>query len=326
MSVPALASTALGLLSSLGVGKASSPAAGDGFAASLALRLAEGRSESFSAFLGALSSDKGGDALSALLGQFAGKTDAAGGAMSIPESSGGGLSASGRNLSLFDPESAYRMMTEINRRDQVYKAQFFELNEMKQGLGEMQAAGEGLADRVAGMAAAADGTALTEELTAFVGQYNEWVGRFGDSVGAGGLLAGTQAAEVSLRALRQSIENPFHGAAGGIDGMADIGLEIDARTGRAALDGERLRAALSSNPEGVLAAVGELGEHFARSAGLLVSENNFIPNRLQNLDRAIDFIADNQSSLQAEFGLGDAPRTSAQVTRAVAAYERMLAG
>ena len=37
----------------------------------------------------------------------------------------------------------------------------------------------------------------------------------------------------------------------------------------------------------------------------------------------IDYISDNKTSLQGEFGLGDAPRPSAIVARALAAYNLM---
>ncbi len=328
MSPLGIASTAFSLFSAFGAGSAgsASSAAGRGdFAASLALRMAEQRSQSFDALLGTMSGKGLAGGLESLYGGFSapgGSGDALA-ALGLA-GRGQGLSAFGRNLSLFDPESAYRMMSDINNRDVTYKAQFSELSEMKAAVDEMRRAGEALAAKMADPATVADDVALAAELQSFVARYNDWIGRFEGTVKAGGLLAGTQAAEISLYELRQSVESIFNGAVGGVRGMPDIGLSIDPATHRAALDGERLGAMLAGNREGVVAAVGEFGRNFARSAELLVSENNFIRNRLDNLDRAIDYIADNKSSLQAEFGLGDAARPSAQVAKALAAYERML--
>lgn len=315
MSPLGIASTAFNLFSAFGAGNASSNAVAgrSDFAASLALRLAEQRTQSFDALFGAMAGKSAVDGLGSSLESLYDGLFGASGAS--------GLSASGRNLSLFDPESAYRMMTDINGREVTYKAQFAELSEMKAAVGDMQRAGAALAARMADGTTADDDPALAAELQSFVAAYNEWVGRFEDTVRAGGLLAGTQAAEISLYELRQSVENIFNGAMGGVRGMSDLGLSIDPATHRATLDVDRLNTVLANNRDGAVAAVAEFGRNFARSAELLASENNFIPNRLDNLDRVID--ADNKSSLQAEFGLGDPARPSALVAKALAAYERM---
>ena len=60
--------------------------------------------------------------------------------------------------------------------------------------------------------------------------------------------------------------------------------------------------------------------NFIKSAGLLTSVSNFIPNRLANLDRVIDYISENKTSLHAEFGLGDPAKMSDKVAKALAAY------
>lgn len=227
--------------------------------------------------------------------------------------------ALGRNLSLADPESAYRMMSLINGKDVVYKAEFSELSEMAAGLAEMRQAGLALGGSEAG----ADVRTRLEE---FVTRYNAWIDRFDAALGAGGLLGETRAAQVARYELEQSIGSRFHGVGGGIHGLADLGLRIDPASGQATLDARRLDAALAGNEAGVVGAVREFGAHFARSAELLNADGNFIPNRLDNLDRAIDYIADNLSSLQAEFGLGDPARPAGEVARALAAYRRMAAG
>ena len=330
MSPLAIASTVYKLISAVGgssSGSSSSAASsisgqqsGGDFASSLALSLA---------------SSQGGSANAVnVLGGLASGRSAANGALDFLSVGGlsdpislinlngkrGALSAAGRNLALYDPESAYRMMTDINNRDVTYKAQFAELSEMKTEVVKMQQAGQSLGSGLAGL----DNEGIKTQLQAFVATYNEWVGRFDTTVKSGGLLAGTQAAEVSLYELKQSIENPFNGAMQGVRGMRDLGLSIDPTTHRASFDTSKFDAVLGSNRSGAINAIGEFSGNFARSAELLASNNNFIPNRLDNLDRAIDYISDNKASLQAEFGLGDPARPSPQVARALSAYQQMF--
>jgi len=229
------------------------------------------------------------------------------------------LSASGRNLSLFDPESAYNMMSIINKDDVVYKAQFSELSEMKTAVAGMQQAGLSLGS----IDGSQDNAAITSQLQDFVGKYNDWIKRFDDTVKSGGVLDGTQAAEVSLYELEQSVENPFNGASDGFHGLSDLGISIDESTNLASLDTNKLNAALTANKSGAIDTIGEFSANFAKSAELLNSDGNFIPNRLANLDRVIDYISDNKSALQTEFGLGAPAKLSEQIAKALASYEQM---
>lgn len=284
--------------------------AGD-FGSSLALRMASLQSQSVNTLIGSVfntgnAASGASDPLS-LLG------------LSATPGANAGLSASGRNLSLFDPESAYKMMTVINRKDLHYKAQFSELSEMKTALGGMQQAGQTLA----GVNTAMDSETVKAELQAFAGRYNEWVTRFSPTVKSSGVLTGTQAAEISLYELEQSVKNIFNGARDGFHGVKDIGLAIDPTTRLATLDVGKLDSALSTNRAGVMNTIGEFSANFARSAELLNSTNNFVPNRLANLDRAIDYISEHASAWQAEFGRGDAAPSSAQIAKALAAYNRI---
>ena len=228
-----------------------------------------------------------------------------------------GLSATGRNLSLFDPESAFTMMSTINSLDVTYKAQFSQLSEMKAAVSEMKEAGQTLGDVVDGTS---DNAQITSQLQTFVSKYNEWVTEFQGTVKSDGVLAGTQAAEISLYELRQSIENRFNGALDGFRGLADLGLTIDPTTRLATLDASKLDAALASNKAGAVNTIDEFSANFAKSAGLLNSVSNFIPNRLANLDRVIDYISENKASLQTEFGLGAPAKISDKVAKALAAY------
>lgn len=258
-----------------------------------------------------------GDVFSALLSQQIG-LDNTGTAALNPSAGVGGPSSTGRNSALFDPESAYNMMSLIiNSSDALYKAQYSELSQMKTGVARMQAAGQGLGDITA-----APADEIQARLQHFVAQYNDWRQSFGPDVQQGALLAGTQAAQVSLYELEQSVENIFNGATDGIHGLGDLGITIDPETHLAALDTRQFQAALSTNPQGALNAVHEFGANFAKSAGLLNADNNFIPSQLDNLGRAIHYIADNEDALTQEFGTGDAAKPTGKEAQALAAYNR----
>ncbi|WP_313951976.1 flagellar filament capping protein FliD [Accumulibacter sp.] len=296
------------------------------FSSALALRMAGIQAKTFNTLLGAAFGgnkvSSGMDFLTRLSGAQSGSQPGASDPLSLLDLSTAaqGLSPSGRNLSLFDPESAYRMMSAINTRDITYKAQFSELSEMKTLVSGMQQAGQSLG----GVSALLDNDAIKTQLQAFAAEYNDWVTRFDGTVKNNGLLAGTQAAEVSLYELEQSVKNIFNGAKDGFHGIRDLGLNIDPNTKLATLDTSMLSAALEKNKAGAISTLQEFSANFARSAELLNSANNFIPNRLGNLDRVIDFIADHKPSLQAEFGLGDPAKPSPQVARALAAYNQIV--
>lgn len=279
------------------------------FASSLKLRLAELQANSISTLSNvALGTSSNSSPFDLLAGQNS---------ATKPAATLSGLSATGRNLSLFDPESAFSMMSRINTLDVTYKAQFAGLSDMKAAVTEMKQAGQTLGDAVD---STTDNAAITGQLQTFVSKYNEWISEFEATVKSDGLLAGTQAAEVSLYELRQSIENRFNGASDGFRGLADLGVTIDPTTHLATLDAGKLDSALASNKAGVVNTIDEFSANFAKSAGLLTATSNFIPNRLANLDRVIDYIRENKASLQAEFGLGNPAKLSDKVAKALAAY------
>ena len=276
------------------------------FATSLKMRMAELQANSVSSITsGVLGTSSSGSSAFDFLSSLNNA-----GNSSTPLATLPGLSATGRNLSLFDPESAFTMMSTINSLDVTYKAQFSQLSEMKE-------AGQTLGDVVDNTS---DNAQITSQLQTFVSKYNEWVTEFQGTVKSDGLLAGTQAAEISLYELRQSIENRFNGAMDGFRGLADLGLTIDPTTRLATLDASKLDAALASNKAGAVNTIDEFSANFAKSAGLLNSVSNFIPNRLANLDRVIDYISENTASLQTEFGLGAPAKISDKVAKALAAY------
>jgi len=227
-------------------------------------------------------------------------------------------SVNGRNLALFDPESAYRVMSFINQRDVLYKAQYAELGRMKSGVAQMQAAGEALAL----IGSDTPDTGVEALLRNFVERYNHWRESFDADIADGGLLDNMQAAEVSLYELEQSVKNRFFGAGDGIRGLADLGVRIDPATGLATLDAQRLGGALGANRQGAVNAIREFGVNFAKSARLLNADDNFIPSQLANLSRVIGYIDDNRAALGREFGTGDAATPSGKAARALLAYNQ----
>jgi hypothetical protein len=135
------------------------------------------------------------------------------------------------------------------------------------------------------------------------------------------MLSGTQAAQVAQWELERSVDDFFTGAEVGLHGMRELGLTVDPLTNRASVDHTRLDSILATNKTGAIATVQSFSANFARAAELLNSPGNFVPTRLDNLDRAIDFIKDNKQDLQAEFGLGDPAKPSGKVAQALATYD-----
>lgn len=296
----------LGLLTS--GSKASKENQGVGALSSFALNLATFKSQMLDMLTNtdaATGKNSGNNGIDALLAGRNTATDAS-----------SGLATNGRNLSLFDPESGYRMMTTINNNDVAYKAQYSELSQMQTYLDKMQQAGQSLG----GIDASTANDGIKAQLQQFTSQYNDWVQRFDGDMSKGGVLAGTQAAQVSRYELDQNVENTFYGAKNGVNGLADLGLTIDANSKLAVFDGAKLDAMLSSNKPGVVATIQEFSANFAKSASLLNAADNFIPEQLANLDRAIHYIDDNKTALQAEFGSGDTAKPNGQVAKALAAY------
>jgi hypothetical protein len=230
--------------------------------------------------------------------------------------------SAGRNMALYDPESAYKMMTLINNKDVLYKAQYAELSQMGEGIAKMEAAGKSLGASISPASSNADIKAALQD---FVTRYNEWQKRFNPDMQKDGLLAGTQAAQVARYELEQSVKNIFFGAKDGVRGMAALGISVDPVNGSLTLDSAKLDAMLASGKQSVVGTIQEFSANFAKSANLLNADNNFIPNQLDNLDRVIDYIADNGTDLRAEFGTGDAAKPTGQIAQALAAYNRNYA-
>jgi len=287
--------------------------------AAIALNIATFRSQALGSLASSAFDAKRGSFLEALANPFSASNDASTDPLSwLATSSVAKVAPAGRNMTLADPESAYQMMSVINNADVAYKAQFSELSQMKSYVAQMEDAGQSLGNITSSTA----NDSIASQLQGFVTQYNSWVGRFEPDMQNGGVLAGTQAAQVSRFELSQSIANIFNGAKDGVHGLKDLGIAIDPNTSMATLDAAKLDSILADNKQGAVNALQEFSANFAKSASLLNSGGNFIPNQLDNLSRAIHFIADNAASLRTEFGTGSAAKPSGQVAQALAAYNR----
>lgn len=321
MSVHEILSASLNAAKAEQGGKSKSSTA-NGMASSFALYLANFQAQSLGSLISSVAGTgktSGATGLDALLGLQDTTTNPL---SSITQSNGvGGLSATGRNTALFDPESAYRMMSVINNADVTYKAQFSELSQMKSYLVELRQDAQSLGS--IGTSTGNDG--IRSQLQTFASQYNDWVQRFDADMQSGGVLAGTRAAQIARYELDQSIKNIFNGASAGLNGLRDLGFSIDAHTGLATLDTAKLDSVLASNKQGAIETLQQFSTSFARAAELLDADGNFILRQLDNLSRAIDYIDDNKGALQAEFGLGDPARPSSQVARALAEYNKAQA-
>ncbi|MEK6662502.1 MAG: flagellar filament capping protein FliD [Pseudomonadota bacterium] len=264
------------------------------------------------------SDDPKGDFFSALMAQKRAASHSPTDAVSLLAQAKGSPST-GRNSALFDPESAFKMMSTINNRDVLHKAEFSEMSKMSGYVEHIEAVGQHLS----GITASTPNSDIQAQLQSFAAEYNSLVQRFKPSVQNGGMLEGVQAAEISLYELEQSVKYKFFGAKDGLNGLSDLGITIDPLTKQATLDSGKLDAVLARDKQAAVNTVQEFSANFAKSADLLNAEGNFIPNRLNNLSRAIHYIADHKDSLQAEFGLGDPAKPNKQVAQALAAYNQI---
>lgn len=286
---------------------------------SITLNIATFRSQALGSLFGSAFDTEHG-ALAALTKLVPSASDTPNDALSLLAANGvTGLASVGRNTALADPESAYRMMSVINNADVAYKAQFSELSQMKSYVAQMQDTGQSLGK----ITSSTGNDSIASQLQGFVSQYNGWIQRFDPDLEKGGILAGTQAAQVSRFELGQSIENIFNGAKDGLHGLKDLGIAIDPKTKLASLDTVKLQSVLTGNKQGAVDTLQEFSANFAKSASLLNESGNFIPRQLDNLGRAIHFIADNETSLQAEFGSGSAAKPTGLVAQALAAYNQV---
>lgn len=219
-------------------------------------------------------------------------------------------SSSGSTAASTGGGDGYALLNRIDELATTFKAQYAELSHMEEALPALKKAGDKL--NAAAQAGSGD---LAAQVQAFADQYNAWVQRFGPDVQSGGVLAGVQAAEVSVYELNQAITDRFLGAEEGYNGLADLGIAIDPDTKQMTVDKTKLDAALARDPLGSQETLADFGAHFSQAAGLLAADNNIVRHRLDNLNSAIGYIDANSSAWQQEFGGG-----SSNVASALNAY------
>ena len=229
----------------------------------------------------------------------------------------GNVSSAGLDSALSALESGSTLMSKISSLDATYKTQYSELSQMESNLSQLQTA----AQQLGTLTGSAGNDNIKTQLQDFAQQYNTWVQRFNPDVQQGGVLANTQAANVSLYELKQSVTNPFIGAMDGFSGLASMGITIDANSGQMSVDTAQLDSALASNKQGVVNALGDFSANFAKSANLLASSGNFVQDQLDNLGSAIAYIDGNASALQNEFAGGSTANPAGSLAQAMAAYK-----
>jgi hypothetical protein len=212
------------------------------------------------------------------------------------------------------------MMTEINHRSVVYQAQSAALSDMQSGVKTLSQS----AAQLSNISADSPFSSVKSQLQSFADQYNSWRREFDTDSQDPELLGNTQAAQAARHALQGSINNPFHGASNGLRGLSALGLEIDPVTKMAKLNTETLEKTWNTQANNVAAAIHDFSSNFSEAANLLTSDGNFFQKQLSNLESAISYIHKNQTALQSEFGLGDAPKMSARVAQALAEYQKSM--
>lgn len=213
------------------------------------------------------------------------------------------------------------MVTVLNRVEVTYKAQYAELGEMRKSLEAKRAAALQLGAMVKETPNADIGQAVDQ----FVASYNAGVNRFAPAVGKGGVLEGSWEAERARFATRRDIDYILNGSEIGVKkgGLATIGITTDPKTGLAAVDHAQLDAALAKDKGDTVAGLASFGATFATTVQVLNAPGHAQLRQMDNLDRAVHWIADNKAAVQKEFGPGKAATPDQAFAKAAALYDEM---
>jgi hypothetical protein len=221
----------------------------------------------------------------------------------------GGFSIPGQN-----------MVTVLNRVEVTFKAQFSELGEMRHSLVAEQAA----AKKLTALAADSAGSDVKAALRHFVDTYNAGVNRFAPALDKGGILEGSWEAARARFATRRDIDYILNGAEVGIKGdLARLGITTDPKSGLAALDGDKLDAALANDKTHVIASVNAFADTFVTTVDFLNAKDHAQQRQMSNLDRAVNWIGENKAAVQKEFGPGAAATPNEAFAKAAARYDQM---
>lgn len=146
---------------------------------------------------------------------------------------------------------------------------------------------------------------IKSALEDFIARYNAWDAEFDPYFERGALLDDNQAGGVARFSLRREIGSIFHGAGNGgfAKGLTDMGVQITP-DGQLVLDAAAFDAALSADRQAAVRTLNNVANAFAGTAELLASDGHLLDRRIDNAARAVSWAADNQDSVDAEFGPG----------------------
>jgi flagellar capping protein FliD len=214
--------------------------------------------------------------------------------------------------------SRENVSTAINRLEIILKAQHTELGSLKDILANEQESAQQLV-RIDTQTSAAD---IKQALHEFIDRYNAGVNRFAPDVAHGGILEYSAEAARARFATQRDINNPLVGADGGLKGgMTALGITVDPKTGLAAIDETKLNAMLSKDGQADVNTIHDFANQFIATITNINAEHNPQDKQLNNLERAIQWIADNKGSVQKEFGLGKPATPNSTYAKAAAAYQ-----
>ncbi|MES2319861.1 MAG: flagellar filament capping protein FliD [Pseudomonadota bacterium] len=212
------------------------------------------------------------------------------------------------------------MVTVLNRVEVTFKAQFAELGEMRKSLVHEQEAARHLTE----LGPQSDNAAIKTALDSFVASYNAGVDRFAPSVAKGGVLEGSWEANRARFATERDISYILNGSEVGLKGgLAALGVSTDPKTGLASVDQGQLDTALAKNQGNVLAALKAFGNTFVTTVDYLNAADHSQVRQMANLNRAVQWIADNKAGVQKEFGAGAAATPNEAFAKAAALYDQM---
>lgn len=212
------------------------------------------------------------------------------------------------------------MVTVLNRVEVTFKAQYSELEQLTTILKQEQALARPLA--------AVDANTSNEDIKAalqhFVTAYNNGVNRFTPEVQQGGILEGSWEAARARFATERDISYLLTGSEVGVKGgLASMGITTDHNTGLASIDMSMLDAALAKDKSKAAYAVKDFGAAFIATVDSLTAADHAQLRQMDNLQRAVQWIAANRDSVQKEFGPGLAATPNDAFKRAAARYDQI---
>lgn len=243
-----------------------------------------------------------GDFLSALLNAQGALSGAAAGSgtSAIDALSGSGSTRMNNVLAQLEASNA-AFLRRYNARVEAIGDEAQVLTQLRNRMAELGTASQGLE----GVSAASGDGEIKAALQDFITRYNQWDAEFDPYFEQGALLDDNQAGEVARFSLRREVGSIFHGAGnGGFElGLTDMGVGFTA-DGQLKLDGAAFDAALTRNRQAAVQTLNNVATAFGRTADLLAADGHLLDRRIDNAERAINWAADNQGDVDAEFGPG----------------------